>query len=135
MTEVLLAIGGVVLACVLSYITARGAGKASKDANQVTVDALAYTRAREMYESALATGAGEISSLKQDVTDLKAKVEAQSAEIQNLRHQVVRYEGRVDQLEGTLRRHQIAVPPWSTRGPGAPEPADDPNKPARTTET
>lgn len=132
MNEVALAIGGVVLACLLSYVTARVAGRASKEAAQITVDAQAYTRAKEMYESALSTGRREIEGLKQDVTDLQAKVEGQTGEIQQLRSQVVRYEGRVDQLEGTLRRHRIPVPAWASQSNLAvvrDDVVDDPNKP------
>lgn len=129
--DIALAATGAVATVLGSAAAARWAGKASVKAAKITVDAQAYTRAKEVYESALSTQRSEVADLRTDVADALAKIEAQGVEISSLRHQVVRYEGRVDQLEGTLRRHRIPVPAWGSPSNLAlvSDEFEDPNKP------
>ena len=98
-----------------AYFAATRANRAQSDATKMGVDAAAYSRARELYESAItAQGSslrGQITDLSAEVTRLRLQGVDLSAEVTRLRLQGADLSAEVTALRAlnTDLRQQIAV--------------------------
>lgn len=107
-----------------AHLAARGtlsAAKREERAKQENVEALAYQRARQTYESLLddvrqsATDARDQAvEASRQATEANKQAATTRAEVGVLRRAVRRYEARIRQLEDTLRTHRIPVPAWTS---------------------
>lgn len=103
----------VVVAAVISYLTARVSGRRSVEIAKLPIDERAFERAEKAYE-------GSISELNSRVSRLEMLLR--------------RHERRADQLETALRDRNIPVPPWLPDHTAIPEqsPAGDSQRQERS---
>lgn len=120
MTPQVWVIVGLVVSAVGAFAAARVAGRATVQAARTSADEGAFTRATEIYRATSEEQDKRTARLQHDlqmtlerIERLEQTAEKQATEIHTLRRSVATYEGRVMQLEATLRASGIEVPPWT----------------------
>jgi chromosome segregation ATPase len=74
-----------------AFFAATRANRAQSQSTQVSVDAAAYTRAKEIYEGALGTLRTEVESMRLEVTRLRESNDRLREEIAGLRQELGRH--------------------------------------------
>lgn len=92
----------VVITAFFTYLGVRYSAQTSARVNQTAADSLAYTKAMEIWETAVAEMRTQVGELKTEL----------AAEKRDARRREDRLESRIEQLETTLSALGHSVPAW-----------------------